>query len=211
MKFKEFIKIYRDSPIIDSSTFSFYENADNLRRQVRDWIKKEYLLTLKRGIYVFSEEYRKVEPSVNFIANFLILPSYISMEYALSYYNLIPEKATVITSVTTKKTNMFENFLGRFEYRSVKDEMFCGFKKEVEKEQEYFIALPEKALVDYFYLNNQFKGRFSEFESIRLQNLDILNKKVLSNYRKKSNARVRNIIDLLIKYTEYYKREYEKL
>ncbi len=211
MKFKEFIKIYRDSPIIDSSTFSFYENADNLRRQVRDWVKKEYLLTLKRGIYVFSEEYRKVEPSVNFIANFLISPSYISMEYALSYYNLIPEKTTVITSVTTKKTNMFENFLGRFEYRSVKNEMVCGFKKEVEKEQEYFIALPEKALIDYFYLNNQFKGRFSEFESIRLQNLDILNKKVLSSYRKKSNARVSNIIDCLIKYIEYYKREYEKL
>jgi len=211
MKFTKFIEIYSKEPLIDSSTFSYYENEENLRRQVLEWVKKGYLLPLKKGIYILNEEYRKKEPSLYFIANFLVSPSYISLEYALNYYNLIPERTTVITSVTTKKTNSFENVLGKFEYRSVKNEMFQGFKKETEKKQDFFIAAPEKALVDYFYLNSQYEGNFGEFESLRLQNLERLNPERLNLYKKVSNARVSSIIEVLIEFIKHYKKEYQKL
>jgi len=211
MKFTKFIEIYSKEPLIDSSTFSYYENEENLRRQVLEWVKKGYLLPLKKGIYILNEEYRKKEPSLYFIANFLVSPSYISLEYALNYYNLIPERTTVITSVTTKKTNSFENVLGKFEYRSVKNEMFQGFKKETEKKQDFFIAAPEKALVDYFYLNSQYEGNFDEFESLRLQNLERLNPERLNLYKKVSNARVSSIIEVLIEFIKHYKKEYQKL
>ena len=204
MKFNEFVKIYKDTPVIDASTFAFYsKNSRHLRRQVREWVKK--------GLYLFSPIYRKIEPSPLFIANFLFSPSYLSLEYALGFYNLIPEKVTVFTSATTKKTSIFKNILGRFEYRTLKKELFLGFKKEVDTDQEFFIALPEKALLDYFYLNPQMKGSFSELESLRLQNLETLNLKTLQAYSSMFNQRVKRIAKVLIQYTKKHRRNYQTM
>ena len=96
MKFNEFVEIYRDAPLIDASTFTLYsKDSRHLRRQVREWVKRGYLLRLKKGLYPFSPAYRRIEPSPLFIANFLLSPSYLSVEYALGFYDLIPERVTV--------------------------------------------------------------------------------------------------------------------
>ena len=212
MKFNEFVKIYQKAPLIDSSTFSLYnEKPQNLRRQVREWVKKDYLIPLKRGLYIFSSQWRKIQPSVLFIANFLVLPSYVSLEQALGFYEIIPEKVTVITSVTTKKTKIFKNLVGSFEYRSIKEDLFFGFKKEIDNNQEFFIALPEKALLDFFYLNNHFQGDFSELESLRLQNLEVLNIKLLETYGLKYNKRIRKIAEVLIEFVKKEKGRYRRL
>jgi predicted transcriptional regulator of viral defense system len=212
MKFNEFVKIYQEAPLIDSSTFSLYnEKPQNLRRQVREWVKKDYLIPLKRGLYIFSSQWRKIQPSVLFMANFLVLPSYVSLEQALGFYEIIPEKVTVITSVTTKKTKIFRNLVGSFEYRSIKEDLFFGFKKEIDNNQEFFIALPEKALLDFFYLNNHFQGDFSELESLRLQNLEVLNIRLLETYGLKYNKRIRKIAEVLIEFVKKEKGRYRRL
>ena len=211
MKFNDFIKIYKDTPFIDSSSFSLYDNPEHLRRQVWNWTKKGYLLPLKKGLYIFSQEYRKLQPSVLFVANFLVVPSYVSLEYVLGESSMIPEKVTVFTSVTTKKTNVFENCLGRFEYRSVKENLFFGFKKQTYQNQKIFIASPEKALLDCFYLNTNCDGKFSYFESMRLQNLEILDMDLLNSYRNKYNARVKAIVKGLIEYAAFLKDSYKRL
>ena len=212
MKFSEFVKIYQGAPLVDSSTFSLYsEKPQDLRRQVREWVKKGYLLSLKRGLYIFSDEWRKIQPSVLFMANFLVLPSYVSLEYALGFYELIPEKVTVITSVTTKKTKIFKNLLADFEYHSIKNDLFFGFKKEIDNNQEFFIALPEKALLDYFYLNSHFQGSFSELESLRLQNLENLNTELLETYGLRYNKRIRKIARVLTRFARKEKASYKRL
>ena len=211
MKFNDFIKIYKDSPFIDSSSFSLYDNPEHLRRQVRDWTKKGYLLPLKKGLYIFSQDYRKLQPSVLFVANFLVVPSYVSLEYVLREYNIIPEKVTVFTSITTKKTNVFENCLGRFEYRSVKENLFFGFKKQTYQNQKIFIASPEKALLDYFYLNPNCGGEFSYFESMRLQNLEILDVDLLNSYKNRYNTRVKAVVERLIEYSALLEKSYKRL
>jgi len=212
MKFNEFVKIYQEAPLVDSSTFSLYnEKPQNLRRQVREWVKKDYLIPLKRGLYIFSSQWRKIQPSVLFMANFLVLPSYVSLEQALGFYEIIPEKVTVITSVTTKKTKIFRNLVGSFEYRSIKEDLFFGFKKEIDNNQEFFIALPEKALLDFFYLNNHFQGDFSELESLRLQNLEVLNIRLLETYGLKYNKRIRKIAEVLIEFVKKEKGRYRRL
>lgn len=212
MKFNEFVKIYQKAPLVDSSTFSLYnEKPQNLRRQVREWVKKDYLIPLKRGLYIFSSQWRKIQPSVLFMANFLVLPSYVSLEQALGFYEIIPEKVTVITSVTTKKTKIFKNLVGSFEYRSIKEDLFFGFKKEIDNNQEFFIALPEKALLDFFYLNNHFQGDFSELESLRLQNLEALNIRLLETYGLKYNRRIRRITEVLIEFVKKEKGRYRRL
>jgi predicted transcriptional regulator of viral defense system len=117
---------------------------------VQYWRKQGHLILLKRGIYVLSSDLRKQPLSMGFISNFLFSPSYLSLEYALSYYDLIPEAATVYTSVSTKKTTKFNTPLGVFEYRSVKNSLFFGFTKATGQGQDYFIAYPEKAVLDFF-------------------------------------------------------------
>jgi len=206
MKFREFIKIYKNAAIIDGSTFPIFDKSQNLRRQVSDWIKKGYLIQLKKGIYIFSDEYRKINPAVPFMANFLYTPSYLSLEYALSFYGLIPEKVTVITSVSSRKTKTIKNQIARFDYNSIKKELFFGFKKSGTEGQNFFIAEPEKALLDFFYLRTEFKGEAAEVESLRLQNTDILDKKRLDLYSLKYNKRVRKISNALIEFIKSAKK-----
>lgn len=212
MKFEKFLDIYQNNPIIDSSSFPIHsENPSVLRRQVRGWVKKGYLISLKRCLYIFGDNFRKNNPSRLFIANYLISPSYLSLEYALELYGLIPEKVTVLTSVTTKKTNLFKNDLGVFEYRSLDKNLFFGFKKEKDKGQEIFVAYAEKALLDYFYLNANFIGETGEFDSLRLQNLEILDDQRLTLYSKKYNQRVKKVAKELNEYKVKNKDKYKKL
>lgn len=199
-------------PLIDSSTFSGYGKPNDLRRQVRDWLIKGYLVSLKKGLYVFSEEYRKIQPLNLFIANFLVAPSYVSLEYALAFYELIPERVGVITSVTTKKTKVFKNVFGRYEYHSVKESLFFGYKKIKLEGNNVFVALPEKALVDYFYLNPDAKADFSYFDSLRLQNLDAMNTESLKSVALKiKNRRVTKITQKLLLYREEHKKRLKTL
>ncbi len=212
MKFEKFVKLYNEYPVIDSRTFPLYTNKPrNLRRQVNGWLKKGYLKRLKRGVYIFSDQWSGVEVSPLFVANYLVYPSYISLEYAMGYYGLVPEKVTVYTSVTTKKTNIFRNELGRYEYSSIKKDLFYGFIKESESGQEYFMAEPEKALVDFFYFKTDYRGKFDEFESLRLQNLEQLDKEKILRYSSKFTKRVKHIGDKLVDYFEIEEKKYKEL
>jgi len=203
MKFEQFLKAYSDMPFIDSSTFAAYANPVDLRRQVNGWIKKGYLIVLKRGLYVFGEPYCKNRLSPLFLANFLVSPSYISGEYALSYHGFIPEKVTTITSVTAKKTRLFTNALGRFQYRSISKKLFFGFERVSFPEGNFFIALPEKALVDYFYLTKSAVPREDYFtESMRLQNIENLKIDFLLTLVDKYDDRVKALIMALIAYVK---------
>ena len=53
-------------------------------------IKANKLIRVKKGIYVFGKEYQQRPYSLEILANLIYGPSYVSFEYALSYYNLIP-------------------------------------------------------------------------------------------------------------------------
>jgi len=54
--------------------------------------------------------------SLPLIANQLYGPSYVSLDYALSHYGLIPEAVYQITSVTTRRSKTYDTPLGRFSY-----------------------------------------------------------------------------------------------
>jgi hypothetical protein len=212
MKFEDFLKHYNNTQLIDSSTFTLFSNQPkDLRRQVRYWSKKGYLICLKKGVYVFNEDYRKKGLSNLFLANFLVSPSYISLEYALGFYGLIPEKVTVFTSITTKKTQRYNNSFGVFEYRSVKKGLFFGYRKDIEDSQPYFVALPEKALLDFFYFTKNPEGDFDEFDSFRFQNLEILNTKKIDFFSLRYNKKVRAMALAFIKFIKQNKRMYKVL
>lgn len=206
MKFQEFKKKISKFPVFSSSHLSaFEENTQLLKNQLSSWCKKKLIIKLKRGLYILNPEDRKLNPSSLFIAMQLTSPCYISTQYALSYYGLIPERVTDITCITTKKTNSYENELGTFVYQHLKLAVFNGFKElKDENNLPYFMAEPEKALIDFFYLNlKSFKGKNSSvFKlSFRLRKNVKLNTKKLLFYAKIfNNKTLLKIVNSCIKY-----------
>jgi len=125
----------------------------------------EGLLTrLKRGIYALKTDL----PSAEEIANALYKPSYISFDYALALYKILPEMPYAITSATTKPTRDLVSDGRAYSYFTIKTEAYTGYKlvsvdnpnplkddlvhfAEMNSGRAYLIAEPEKALVDYLY------------------------------------------------------------
>jgi len=199
MTFREFLSVYRDTPLIESTSFPFVADDPNqLRFQVAHWQKRGYLHPLKRGIYILDEAYTKAQPDPLFVANYLLEPSYLSLEFALSYYGLIPEAARTYTSVSTKHSRAFDNMLGRFTYRTVKPSLFFGYEPRQAGLREVLIATPEKALLDYFYLNSAaLVATAEQVESLRLQNLEMLALPRLADYASRFTGKVQRLAALV--------------
>jgi predicted transcriptional regulator of viral defense system len=110
--------------------------------------KQGFIVQLKRGFYVFPDS---LPPDV-FVASKLYTPSYISLEFALSYHGIIPETVYEITSVTTKATRRFETLGKVFSYRKIKKIAYTGYEIQKQKNLSFNIADAEKAFVDTNYL-----------------------------------------------------------
>lgn len=133
---------------------------------LKNWIKKGHLIMLRRGLYLIAEVSKKVDPMV--VSTKIYPPSYVSMEMALSYYGIIPEAVFTVTSVTTRKTKEFKNSMGVFSYQKIKKEAFGGFETKKQNGISFNLALPEKAVVDFLYLNrNILSGDYEQFLEYR--------------------------------------------
>lgn len=117
--------------------------------------KQGYIESVKRGLYKLSGEQ---VPDV-YLANKFYEPSYVSLEFALSYYRVIPETVYEITSVTPKTTRRFETLGTVYSYRKVKKAAFTGYSTNKQGGFSFFIAEPEKAFVDanYFRMRDGLK------------------------------------------------------
>ena len=116
------------------------------------WVKKGLLLRLRQGYYTFPE-YKGQADFALFFANRIYRPSYISLHTALAFFGLIPEAVVQITSVTSLKTASFQNDLGSYAYKSVREELMFGYRsKAIGTGQSIQLAQPEKALLDLLYL-----------------------------------------------------------
>lgn len=114
-----------------------------------------------------------------------------------------------VTSVTTKKTAKFTNSFGTFIYQHMKTNLFFGFK-EITDENGFpvLIAEPEKAILDFIYLNlKDFKDKDEDIFALsyRFQNLDMLKKRKLVDFAEKFENN--EIIDLVRKLLSFMKKE----
>lgn len=188
MRYAQFKNRCLHLPFIVSRDIAGFKKSGKqvLHNQLRRWQAKGLIIKLKRGIYIFNANDRKVNPSRQFFANQLYSPSYVSLEYALNFYGLIPERVIEVTSVTTKKTMQFKNALGTFSYQHIKPEAFRGFRAAKENNDLiFFIAEPEKAIADFLYLNlNRFKLADKDIfrSSYRFQNAESLNRKKILKF-----------------------------
>ncbi|MBI5300295.1 MAG: type IV toxin-antitoxin system AbiEi family antitoxin domain-containing protein [Deltaproteobacteria bacterium] len=109
--------------------------------------KQGFILQVKRGLYAFPDAL----PSDLYVANRLYSPSYLSLEFALSYHGVIPETVYEITSVTTMATRRFETLGKIFSYRKIKKMAYTGYDVQKQKGTGFYIADAEKAFVDANY------------------------------------------------------------
>jgi len=175
MKFEYLLAMVGKHPVFDLATIVQLsgEPRDQLRVQLHRWIKLGRIISVKRGLYVWSENYRRVPLNQVYLANQLVRPSYLSGIWALGYYGLIPEMVFRLTSVTSRAPCFFENVFGAFEYRHIKRAVFSGYLSMEMNGDPFFIAKPEKALLDYWYLST---GDWSDsrMKELRLQNHELI-------------------------------------
>lgn len=120
------------------------------RDKISALLKKGVIIRVKKGLYIFGEAYRRQPYSRELLANLMYGPSYISLEYALHYYGLIPERSEAMTSVTSGRSRKFITPVGSFIYRGIPVKAFpMGMDRiELEDGRAFLIANPEKALAD---------------------------------------------------------------
>lgn len=182
IKFRE--KFLKLSIFTTDQVYAWYPNFD--RNNFSRWVKRGLLIRLRQGLYTFPEN--KTKPNFEFyIANQIYRPSYISIHTALSFYGLIPEAVFQTTSVSALKTNSFKNDFGTFVYRTINEKLMFGYSfKKLDSERNFFIANPEKAILDLLYLYPEYNSE-KEILELRLDE-DILNEEIDK--------------DMLIEYTE---------
>jgi len=189
MKWKEFLDQYGNLPIVEPQLVrAGVKNPESVHTQLRRWSKQGKLVKLARGKYIIAEPYRKRDLPAEYLANQIVYPSYVSLDYALDYHGLIPEVAQIITSLTTSRPQKHRNPEGRFHYRHVKEGMFWGYYSDTSKGLEIVIAKPEKALLDKFYFLNG-PITYERIEGLRLQNLDEINPQTLNDFAERTGSK----------------------
>ena len=164
-------------------------------------IKKGKLIKIINGLY-------ETDSSVNgyLLAGSIYGPSYLSFDFALSYYGLIPEKVTAYTSATLnkKKKKAYNNQFGSYLYRDVPEKVYpLGIKLIEEGNYSYQIASPEKALCDKLYTLSPLKN-MKELENVLFNDLridiDEFNKLNLQDIEEISNSYNSTNVSLLYRY-----------
>lgn len=119
------------------------------RNKIGSLLKSGEIIRVKKGLYVKAGG----GFSAPVLANMIYGPSYVSQDYALALYGLIPERVQTITSMTLGKKKRFETPLGVFTYEPLPERWFhLGIRRtEITATQAYLVASPEKALVDIIW------------------------------------------------------------
>ncbi len=207
---KELHQFVQSDLITEAAVKIIFQNwsCDAKKSFLKRLVKKREIVRLRRSLYMLGNENQKFGIHAFEVANYLYPHSYVSLESALSHYNLIPEAVYETTSVSTKRNKEYENILGRFSYQYLPLEQYnFGYYKLDSDYHKYFIASPLKALMDYIIVRKKkylhardieedLRFDFEEFVSLN----EFVNKEKLMQYRKKYQIkRAREVLDILLK------------
>ncbi len=168
---------------------SFLSGYKNVRVKINSMLKKGEIIRVKKGLYVPGDKYLRGVIHRETLSNLIYGPSYISLEYALSFYGMIPERVETVTAVTNKKNKSFDTPLGKFTYRYIHPDLYPVGVNTVSLDEKHniLIAGREKALADTLYFYDDL-GSLDELkvylhDNLRIEFDDIVNldKSVINN------------------------------
>lgn len=192
-----------ETPYIDAQTLlTFFSDYSKPRERILRMVKNGELIRLKNGFYLIDD---KIQQGANRIipyeqvANLLYGPSYVSLEWALSFYGMIPERVHTITSMTLGRNKEYKTPIGDFVYYRLSARSYSigvTQKQSSDFVGGFLIATPEKSLADLVYTScgglnkEELKIELLESKRIDIHTLQQLDKKLLSEigqrYRAKS-------------------------
>lgn len=184
------------------------KNYSDVRGKISRDLRDGNIVQIKRGLY----ENDKNTPG-HYLASYIYGPSYLSFDYALSKYGMIPEAVyKTYTSATFKKNKkkIYSNVFGDFLYRDVPESIYMfGVKAVVENGYTYHIAIPEKALCDKLYTMKPVKN-LEELKNLIFNDLRIdedifreLDFKFITEISGRYRSKNLNLLDKLIKGGEF--------
>ena len=146
------------------------------RNKIQSLCRSGEIIRVKKGLYVFGPDFARGPYSLEILANLIYGPSCISLQYALAYYGLIPERVTEVTCVTPKRDKLFDTPVGRFRYRYLRPSRYpVGvILHTIDTGRSFLIASAEKALADLLVL---------EYKRFRPDNTEELREFLFDNLR----------------------------
>ena len=203
-----------ETPYVDAQTLlTLLVDYKKPREAILRMVKNDELIRLKNGVYLIKEKIKYGNKTIipfEQLANFLYGPSYVSMEWALSFYGMIPERVYTITSMTLGRNKEYPTCVGDFSYLTLPARCYSigvTQKKSSDFLGGFLIASPEKALSDMVFkkCKNLKKDALKEdlIESKRIDPMCFrdLNKELLDEiakcYRAKPVYYLRDLVGIL--------------
>jgi hypothetical protein len=188
-------------PVNTDVLYSLYNDLKSPDKKLSELERKGLVIRVKRNLYVVSPKVHNKEISTELVANHLYRPSYVSLESALSYYGLIPERVYAMRSVCLTLHKQYDTPLGYFEYIKVPAKYYpIGVGQEViDNAYAFLIASPEKALCD----------KISASKNIRLQSVKAMQEYLEEDLRFEMSALAAFDLDIIEKCIEFGKKKTE--
>ncbi|RME63970.1 MAG: hypothetical protein D6790_03895 [Caldilineae bacterium] len=213
MNFEQLLHLVDNEPVFETGLLLAGEvDPHHVRRQLSRWVRAGKIYQLRRGLYALAPPFQKVKPHPFVIANRMVRGSYVSLQSALAYYNMIPEMVPVTTSVTTARPGRWETPLGIYVFRHIKTRLFFGYGAHtVSPGQRAFVATPEKALLDLVHLQPG-GDRPAYLNELRLQNLNRLDLDSLQRMAEQTGSnKLRRVAVYVTEQARVEAEEYELL
>ena len=142
-------------PVSGAEIKACFPDLSSPEKKIQALEKNGEIIRLKRNLFIVNPELAGKETDVRLCANHLYGPSYVSLQWALRHYGLIPEQVFMMTSVTTKRSRSFKTPVGTFSYMQVPSGYFpIGIASVEENGVHFLMASPEKALCDTILQDN---------------------------------------------------------
>ena len=179
------------------------QSPDSRYGLVKRALAKGDIIRIRRGLYILSKKYQRRAVDLFELAQIIYGPSYISLESALSYHELIPEGVPATTSVCQTRSKEFRTSLGFFSYSRISQFNYIGVERISSGRSLFLMADPAKALVDLVsVLKKNWTGAAPLLSSLRIEYEDLqrINTKILCQLiSKKMNRRVIHFIEGLLR------------
>lgn len=161
MDFRMMIKEHVDAPFYRHLILELLHEYKRPNDKISELLKSGDLISVRRGLYVLGPNIDLPLPEPFLIANHLRGPSYVSLESALSYWGLIPERTFEVSSVTVKTSKKYKTPVGRFNYQQLPLPYYSfGIRSiQLTPKQTILIASPEKAICDKIVLTSMINLR----------------------------------------------------
>jgi predicted transcriptional regulator of viral defense system len=203
-----------ETPYIDAQTLiNLLADYRKPRECILRMVRNEELIRLKNGFYLIADKIRPGSSTVipyEQVANLLYGPSYVSLEWALAFYGMIPERVSTITSMTLGRNKEYQTPVGDFVYYRLSSNSYSiGItqKKTADFMGGFLMASPEKALADLVFKSckgldrDQLKQELLESKRIESESFRQLDKALLAaiaqSYRAKSVSYLVDLVGVL--------------